>query len=346
MPRDDAPAAAFRLVADRSGAAFDCAADDVLLRAALRAGQPFAYECNVGGCGSCKFELLDGSVADQWPQAPGLGPRDRQRGRHLACQSRPLGDCRIRMIGRGAVEDVPAPQRQAATLIARTELTHDMALLQVRGDRPAAFRPGQYALLGLPQVVGPRAYSMANLANDAGEWEFIVRRVPGGAMTGALFDLAPGGALTLDGPYGHAFLRPGTQRPVVCIAGGSGLSPMIGIARGLEADAKAEAGAAPPRLDFFYGGRTADDICGEALLRALPRLGPQLRFHPCVSTLDPRWQGRTGMIHELLADLPAEAFAEADFYLAGPPAMAEAVVALLGKGRGVPAERIRYDRFF
>ncbi|MFO1082235.1 MAG: FAD-binding oxidoreductase [Reyranellaceae bacterium] len=342
MPRDDSPEAGYRIVEERSGAAFDCAADDVLLRAALRAGQPFAYECNVGGCGSCKFELLDGTVADQWPQAPGLGPRDRQRGRHLACQSRPLADCRIRMIGRGVPEDVPAPRRQDAVLVARTDLTHDMALFHLRGAGPAAFRPGQYALLGLPQVAGPRAYSMANLANAEGDWEFIVRRVPGGAMTEALFDLAPGGALALDGPYGHAFLRPGSERPVVCIAGGSGLSPMIGIARGLEA----EAGAALPRLDFFYGGRTADDICGEAMLRALPRLGPQLRFHACVSTDDPRWQGRIGMIHELLADLSAEAFAEADFYLAGPPAMAEAVVALLGKGRGVPAERIRYDRFF
>ena len=117
---------------------------------------------------------------------------------------------------------------------------------------------------------------------------------------------------------------------------------MLGIAGGLD---RLPSGP-PPSLDFFYGGRSADDICGEALLRALPRIGSCLRFHPSVSNPDARWQGRTGMIHELVAELPDETFARADFYLAGPPPMVEAVVALLAKGKGVPLPRIRYDRFF
>ena len=39
-----------------------CAAGDTILRAALRAGLGFPYECNSGGCGSCKFELVDGTI--------------------------------------------------------------------------------------------------------------------------------------------------------------------------------------------------------------------------------------------------------------------------------------------
>lgn len=331
----------FSIVDERLGVRFACAPDDVVLRAGLRAGLPLAYECNAGGCGSCKFDLVAGEVADLWPEAPGLGERDRRRGRRLACQSRPLGDCSIRMIGRGEPADAPLPQRRTAVLAGTRDLAPDMRLFRFRGGVAAAFRPGQYALLSLPGVEGPRAYSMSNLANAEGDWEFIVRRVPGGRVTGALFALPPGGGVAIDGPYGRAFLRMDT-RPVVCIAGGSGLSPMIGIARGL--DAADAAGTAS--LDFFQGGRSAQDICGEPLLRALPRLGSRLRFHASVSGEDPLWQGRTGMIHELLADLPDSAFAEADFYLAGPPPMAEAVVALLSRAKGVPAERIRYDRFF
>jgi toluene monooxygenase electron transfer component len=183
---------------------------------------------------------------------------------------------------------------------------------------------------------------MSNLENEQGEWEFIIRRVPGGKATSALFDLAPGGTVALDGPYGHAYLRPRSERNVICIAGGSGLSPLISIARGLDQVGGREA----CELDFFYGGRSADDICGEPLLRALPRLGPRLRFHAVVSGEDSRWRGPTGMVHELVAGMPPDALARADFYLAGPPAMAEAAVRMLTRDKAVPPEHIYYDRFF
>lgn len=332
----------YRIAEERLGAAFECADDDVVLRAGLRAGLPLPYECNVGGCGSCKFELVEGEIVDLWPASPGITDRDRGRKRHLACQSRPVSDCRIKMIGRGEIDEAPLPARVSATLVRVEDLTHDMREFRFRSDRPAAFLPGQYALLSLPGLGSIRAYSMSNLANDAGEWHFIVRRVPGGAATSMLFHLEVGARVDLDGPYGRAYLRTGTARNVVCIAGGSGLSPMIGIARGLDRLAPAEGRS----IDFFYGGRSADDICGEALLRDLPRLGSRLRFHPIVSNDDERWTGRTGMVHELVADLPTEAFGESDFYLAGPPKMAEAVVSLLTRGRSVPADRIHYDRFF
>ncbi len=41
---------------------FECAADDTLLRAGLRAGFGMPYECNVGSCGTCKMELVSGEV--------------------------------------------------------------------------------------------------------------------------------------------------------------------------------------------------------------------------------------------------------------------------------------------
>lgn len=52
-----------------SDTTFACAADDTVLRAAQRAGLAFPYECNVGSCGNCKFELLDDEVATAWAAA-------------------------------------------------------------------------------------------------------------------------------------------------------------------------------------------------------------------------------------------------------------------------------------
>ena len=71
---------------EKDGSTFEQQEGDTLLRAALRAGVGLSYECNSGGCGGCKFELLEGEVETLWADAPGLNERDRRRGRHLACQ--------------------------------------------------------------------------------------------------------------------------------------------------------------------------------------------------------------------------------------------------------------------
>ena len=48
---------------------------DTLLGGILRAGVGVPYECNAGGCGSCKYTLLDGSVADDLEETAGLRAR-------------------------------------------------------------------------------------------------------------------------------------------------------------------------------------------------------------------------------------------------------------------------------
>src|SRR5688572_6655322 len=185
----------FRIQLEGGDRAYDCPGDDTILRAGLRAGLGLAYECNVGSCGSCKFQLVAGDVDVHWPEAPGLSPRDWERGRRLACQSSPKSDCRIKMVV--ADEFVPhtLPKRFTATLAAAVDVTYDMRELRFRTSEPASFLPGQYALLRVPGANGLRAYSMSNVANEEGAWEFVIRRVPNGFVTSYLFDrLAVGGA--------------------------------------------------------------------------------------------------------------------------------------------------------
>src|SRR3546814_2155981 len=64
--------------------------------------------------------------------------------------------------------------------------------------------PLPYPTLFRSGVERPRAYSMSNLANEDGLWRFIVKRVPGGQGTAALFDsLASGQQIECEGPYGN-----------------------------------------------------------------------------------------------------------------------------------------------
>lgn len=320
---------------------------DTVLRAALRAGLGFPHECNAGGCGGCKFDVVEGGVEVLWPEAPGLSARDRRKGRQLACQCRATGALTIRV--RTSPEYVPqiVPQRRRARLTGWTDLTHDIREFRFASDVPADFTPGQYASLLIDDVGAPRCYSMANLPNAQGQWAFQIRRVPGGLATTRLFDtLAVGESIEIDAPYGLAGLRTDNPRDIVCIAGGSGLAPMVSIARG----AAAAGLLATRRLHFFYGARTPRDVCGENILQTLPGFGSSLLFHPVVSDLASAdaagWSGLRGFVHEAAHHLLDTRLAQHEFYLAGPPPMTQAVQELLMVTHRVPYQQIHFDRFF
>lgn len=332
------PPTIVRLEDDRE---FAVDAGDTLLSAALRAGVGFPHECCAGGCGACRFELLDGSVQDLWSDAPGLSARDRARGRKLACQSRPLEGCKVKV--RTAAEYVPPvrPARRRLTLEGTTDLTGDLREFRFRASDPAHFRAGQFALLSLEGIDRPRAYSMSNLPNDDGSWQFIIRRVPGGRGSTFLFDgLRPGDSVNVDGPYGGAWFREESQRDIICIAGGSGLAPALSIARAASASGNVR------RIHFFYGARTPADVCGEAQLAQLEGYPDRIAYRVAVSEPDAEWRGTTGFIHELVEAEFGSRLAEFDFYFAGPPPMVTAVQEMLAVRHLVPHGQIHFDRFF
>jgi toluene monooxygenase electron transfer component len=327
------------------GAQFACAEDDTLLRAGLRAGLGLPYECNAGSCGTCKVELLEGTIQSMRPDAPGLGERDKAKNRVLACQARPTSDCAIKVRLRPENVPVHRPAQFPARLESVRDLTHDMREFRFKAQGAPGFLPGQYALFNLPGLEAPRTYSMSNIDDGSGTWEFIVRRVPGGQGTVTLFDKVPvGSEITLDGPYGLAYLRSDSPRDIVCIAGGSGLAPVLSIARGAVAEPK----LAGRKIHLFYGARTHRDLCGETELCALPGFGERLFFYPALSMVDadaPQWTGKTGFIHEIARDFIGERWPEFEYYFAGPPAMAEAVQKMLIEKR-VPYPQVHFDSFY
>ena len=71
----------------------------------------------------------------------------------------------------------------------------------------------------------------------ARRWDFQIKKVPGGQCTERLFSSSPnaGDEIGVDGPFGMAYLREDVPRDILCLAGGSGLSPMVSIARGFAA---------------------------------------------------------------------------------------------------------------
>ena len=334
----------YRMQVAGSDAAFACARGDTVLRAAQRAGLGFPYECNVGSCGTCKFELVEGEVLMNWPQAPAWTEKDRQRKRYLGCQAQAHSDCVLKVRLESRYAPPHRPQRTAAVLEARRAITRDISEFRFRLDGAQQFEPGQYALAYLPGVTGGRAYSMSNTAGDGLTWEFQVRRVPGGHGSAALFDQLPiGQRIEIDGPYGMAWLKRDAPRDILCLAGGSGLAPMISIARA----AMVEPRLVASELHFLYGGRTPADVCGEDLLRELPGWGERLSYHAAISAASDGtdWSGSVGYLHEVALQRFGARLAQMEIYFAGPPAMATATQRMLFDAK-VPGEQVHFDAFY
>jgi toluene monooxygenase electron transfer component len=327
---------------DRS---FSCEPGDTLLRAGLRAGLGLSYECNAGACGTCKIDLVSGEVEDLYPEATGIKQRDRDRGRRLACQSAPRGDCTIKT--RVADEYVPrhAPARCQAVLESTRDITHDIREFSFHTATPARFLPGQYAMLMLQDGV-QRAYSMSNTANEDGVWQFMIRRTETGRVSNALFGLSAGATVDIDGAYGLAYLREDSERDIVCIAGGSGIAPVVSILDGAAQHEHARQLGAW----LFYGGRGPRDVPAIDQVLKSHGLSRNLEWHPTISVpalaegCD--WTGEVGFVHELLPRKLPKPLTEYEYYFAGPPPMVEATVRLLVAENKVPQSQLHFDRFF
>jgi toluene monooxygenase electron transfer component len=329
-------------IATDDGSAFACDPDDTVLRAALRAGLGFPYECNVGSCGNCRFELVEGKVEHRRSDPPAWSERDRQRNRWLGCQARPLGDCRIKVRLDDRYVSAHTPVRRQLQLRASIPMTHDISEFRFLTGGAAPFLPGQYALLYLPGVSGGRPYSFCNVDGNTGNWSFQIKRVPGGEASSKLFDMTRiGDCVAADGPFGMAYLREDSPRDLLLVAGGSGLSPMISIARAAAASRKLQGKA----IHFVYGGRTPEDICGEEILSALPGYGSRIRYLAAISEPEECWNGPTGFVHEVVRDAYGEALRSFEIYFAGPAAMGEAMQKMLFD-ESVPLEQVHFDQFF
>ncbi len=331
---------------------FSCAENDTLLRAALRSGIAFPYECNVGSCGNCKFELLEGVMASCWPEAPGLSDKDRARNRGLGCQSRPTGPLQIKL----RTSDKYAPQfppvRTAAKFISSRVITHDLSEFSFQTELPLPFLCGQYALIQMAGIEGPRAYSMSNVGMFNGETqagnliEFQVRRVPDGKGSAHLFDhLKPGDHVEIDGPYGMAYLRENIERDVLCIAGGSGLAPMVSIARGAFLSPQ----MTQRKLHFFYGARALQDVCGLAMLETLPHWSERGTYQAVVSgaseTDNLPSDFMRGFAHDAVAQTFGERLQQMEIYFAGPALMGQSLLKTLIDLK-VPMDQVHFDQFY
>jgi NAD(P)H-flavin reductase/ferredoxin len=337
-----------------SQAAFSCLPGETVLFAGQAAGWDLPYECAGGGCGTCRAQLLTGEVASFWPDATGLTERDRRRGnRILLCQSRPTAACTLRSQAplRRRAEELPRPGRHESRVTGTDLLTPDMMILEVDCGQHVPYLAGQFVILEMPDGTR-RPYSMSGRAGPgSARLELLVRSKPAGAASRWLFQrLAVGSRLIVEGPYGRAHAQSPAGRPVVCVAGGSGLGQVLTIAEHCLAQ------DATRPLSFYYGARSVADLVLRDRFCALRGRGADVIAVAEITGAGtgegrktgqgPGWGPvRTGLVIDAVAadhnDLTGH-----DLYVAGPTAMVDALLAALVRTGRAAADRVFFDRFW
>jgi ferredoxin-NADP reductase len=250
-----------------------------------------------------------------------------------------------------------APSARAASLpgarslrvVAVTRETHDAVSLTLvdPSGAPIAYRPGQFFTLAM-RVQGEllrRAYSASlpmEAASPPGSVRLTIKRVAGGRASRHLNEhVAAGDLLDVFGPSG-GFVVDGAPATLVLIGGGSGVTPLIAIARDVLARLPGT------RVYFLIGNRSSADILFRDELTALAERHPErLTLRHVLDAAPPDWAGGVGRLDAAtaareLAGLSVEGPAE--YLVCGPEPMMDAVrEALLS--RGVGAASIHEERF-
>ena len=313
---------------------------------ALAHGVAFPHNCRVGGCASRKCRLVRGKVRELTDKSHVLSADELRQDYILACQSLPLGDVEVEV---ALVPDTAAAVSTVRGRIERVEaLTHDIRLLRLALDEALPFRPGRYAEVSLADAQGnavTRSYSFANIPDAdgiAGTAEFIIRHVPGGAFTDWLFAAdRTGASLAISSPHGDFGVHEDSAS-MLCVAGGSGLAPILSLLHSLACTRSAQ-----PPVTLVFGARTHRDLYlldGIEAMRRDWRAG--FRFEPVLShepaTSD--WAGRRGWIADHLVDIAGSTLAAHHAYLCGPPPMIDGCLPVLAEA-GMPEPAISFDRF-
>ncbi|MBO0869827.1 MAG: ferredoxin reductase [Micromonosporaceae bacterium] len=194
-----------------------------------------------------------------------------------------------------------------------------------------------------------RSYSLASQPRE-GRLELTVQRVPDGEVSGYLVGEArPGDQLEVRGPIGGYFTwRREDRAPVLLVAGGSGIVPLMSMVRTRAAaavpDASQPAAPAPFRLVYSTRSPGTAIYAAELARRATEGDGFEVCYAYTRETPPdwPRPPGRldAGQLAEAAWPVPRSP----SCFVCGPTAFVEAVADLL-VAQGYPADRIRTERF-
>lgn len=294
-----------------------CAENQTVANASYRQRINIPVDCNDGACGTCKAFCESGEFDGGDYIEDALSDDEAEKGYCLPCQMKPRSDLVLQIQSSSEVAKVTAATYQATvTEVVRYSDSTMGFSISIPNRKDLTFLPGQYVNIHVPGTDAIRSYSFSTHPGDD-KLSFLVKIIDGGAMSTWLAERAQvGDTLSFTGPHGSFFLRE-TLRPVLLLAGGTGLAPILSILRTLEQQGNSR------RIHLVYGVTKDEDVVETEELDRLTGSLPQFTWDYCVADKETKAPNQ-GYVTALIGD---EHLAGGDVavYLCGPPPMVEAV---------------------
>ncbi|HQT45915.1 MAG: NADH oxidase [Acidocella sp. 20-63-7] len=311
-----------------------CASSDTVADASYRAGINIPLDCRDGACGTCKSFCETGTYDGGAYIEDALTNNEAAQGYVLTCQMKPRSDLVLRILAPASACKA-APVRQEAQIESVTKLSATTLRFALKLAAPVPFLAGQYVNILVPGSAQTRAYSFSS-APGAATAEFLVRNIRGGLMSSFLTQQAqPGTKLSFIGPVGSFFLRE-VKRPVLLLAGGTGLAPLLSML--------GQMAAHPPAypVHLIYGVTNDEDLVEIDRIEKFAEKITNFTWSACVANEAAAYPQK-GYVTRHIQPMHLND-GDVDVYLCGPPPMVEAVRKYFAENAIQPTS-FHYEKF-
>jgi ferredoxin-NADP reductase len=203
------------------------------------------------------------------------------------------------------------------------------------------FKTGQFITVYFPDTPAyKRAYSLSSSSLDRGFYEITVKR--DGKMGTRIVDwVKHGDKLWVIPPTGRFLPVLEPERHLICIAGGSGVTPFRAFGR------EATRRGLSTKITVLYSVRTTLDIIFNEEFRKLEEENPHFKFMVTCTRLAPEdaWTGRRGRIDSEWVRQHVGDLSKTVFYACGPNALVEATEKLVLEELKVPKEQMKVEKW-
>lgn len=211
--------------------------------------------------------------------------------------------------------------------------------LELPKDANMKFYPGQFFMVSFAddtEIKTSRAYSIASSPLNKGYIEIALDKV--GPFTAKMFTLKEGDFLKLKGPYGKFYFNEDIKNNLVLIAGGTGITPLMGIIRYCN-DKKLS-----NKIKFIYSVRTPYEIIYKNELEKIRKGNNNFDYIVTITRAEEshNWHGRKGRADLNLLKQSIEDIGNSIYFLCGPKDFVHSIIEML-ETLGAKKEQIKTD---